>query len=298
MILKLPWWMKVCIKLLLTLIPIPYGFWRMINLFRHGDMNNPTRAFQTFEKYYVRACSKINLPTGFKVLELGPGDSILSGLVARSFGASEVWLVDAGAFAETDTSSCHRMQELLTASGHKNINLEDATTLDEILARGNIHYLTQGTASLANIPDASVDLFWSQVVLEHVPKYEFTEFLTQLRRIVKPDGIGVHSVDFRDHLGGALNNLRFPENTWESHLFRRSGFYTNRIRPYEMLRMFEAAGFQVDVPFKTYWSEMPTSRKWMVLPFRDMPERELKIAEYEVHLTLPASNEFCVNAKN
>lgn len=284
MISELPWWAKLYAKLVLARLPVPYSFWRKLKLFRHGEMNDPARAIRTFEAYYRRAREHGEIAPGFTVLELGPGDSVLSGLVARSMGAGRAWLVDAGAFADTNVAACHRTLAMLRQAGHADLGLDDATGVDDMLKRANVTYLTRGTASLADIPDASVDFFWSQVVLEHVPHDEFPEFLQQLRRIVKPQGIGVHSVDFRDHLSNALNNLRFSRETWESRAFRNSGFYTNRIRPGAMRALFEAAGFDAKIVAESYWSEIPTPRAAMAAPFRDLPEDELRLAEYEVLL--------------
>jgi SAM-dependent methyltransferase len=281
---QLPWWAKLYGKLVLARLPVPYSLWRKLKLFRHGEMNDPARAIRTFENYYRRARENAGIAPGFTVLELGPGDSILSGLVARSMSASQSWLVDAGAFADTDVAACHRTLALLRQAGHADLGLGDATSVDEVLKRANVTYLTRGTTSLADIPDASIDFFWSQVVLEHVPHDEFPELLRQLRRLVKPQGIGVHSVDFRDHLSNALNNLRFPRETWESRAFRNSGFYTNRIRPGAMLALFKDAGFDVEVVAETHWPEIPTPRAAMVAPFREMLDTELRLAEFEVLL--------------
>lgn len=284
MISRLPWWTKLYAKLVLARLPVPYSLWRKLKLFRHGEMNDPARAIRTFENYYRCARAHADIAPGFTVLELGPGDSILSGVVARSMGASRAWLVDAGAFADTDVAACHRTLALLKEAGHADLGLDDAASVGEVLQRANVSYLTRGTASLAAIPDASVDFFWSQVVLEHVPHDEFPEFLRQLRRIVKPGGIGVHSVDFRDHLSNALNNLRFSRDTWEGKVFRNSGFYTNRIRPSAMLSLFKEAGFAPEVVAETYWPEIPTPRNAMAAPYRELPDTELRLAEYEVLL--------------
>jgi SAM-dependent methyltransferase len=282
MIFRLPWWAKLCVKLILVRLPVPYSVWRKFKLFRHGEMNEPVRAIRTFEKYYRLARENADISPGFTVLELGPGDSILSGLVARSMGASQAWLLDAGAFADTNVSACQRMLALLTQAGHTDLGLANLTSIEEVLRHANVIYLTNGTASMAKIPDSSIDFFWSQVVLEHVPYDEFPEFLRQLRRIVKPHGVGVHSVDFRDHLSNALNNLRFPHRIWESRVFRASGFYTNRIRPGPMITLFKEAGFDVEVFAENRWPEIPTPRASMALPFRELPDRELLLAEYEL----------------
>lgn len=279
---RLPWWAKLGAKLTLARLPVPYGFWRGAGLFRHGEMNVPARALKTFDTYYRRAATHVPLAPGFRSLELGPGDSVLSGLVARAYGASHAWLVDAGAFADTDVSACRKTVEMLRAQGKAVPDIDGATNLPEVLQRAGIEYLTQGTTSLASIPDASVDFFWSQVVLEHVPRAEFPWFLQELRRIVSPSGIGAHSIDFRDHLGGGLNNLRFSHATWEGRTFRGSGFYTNRIRPREMLAMFAEAGFDVELVGETRWPEMPIRRDRLAREFHALPDEDFMVAEIEI----------------
>ena len=281
---KLPWQVKLLAKLMLARLPIPYGFWRSMGLFRHGEMNQPQRAVDTFHRYFERASHYVPLSPGFTSLELGPGDSILSGCVAKAYGAGQSWLVDAGHFATTDVAACKETVRLLQALGKSSPDIATATNLAEIMAAANIHYLTEGTVSLQHIPDASVDFIWSQVVLEHVPKAEFLLLMKELRRIIKPHGIAIHSVDFRDHLSGGLNNLRFASRIWESHYFQHSGFYTNRLRPNEMLAMFRVAGFSVDVIHEMRWQEMPIQRHALAREFQHLPDDALMVAEIEVVL--------------
>ena len=108
--------------------------------------------------------------------------------------------------------------------------------------------------------------------------------MSQLRRVMKPGGISSHRVDLRDHLGGALNNLRFSRPVWESSLMRSSGFYTNRIRFSTMLGEFRRSGFDVDVLNVERWGELPTPRARIVEPFRSMNDEELRVRGFDVLL--------------
>ncbi|KPK56516.1 MAG: hypothetical protein AMJ84_11565 [Acidithiobacillales bacterium SM23_46] len=286
----LPWWSRMAAKMFLARMPIPYGWWRALGIFRHGDMHDPVHAHKVFRHHLQRAFNGGLPRQGFTCLELGPGDSLLSGLVARAQGASRVYMVDAGDYVVRDIEPYRRMIGVLRNAGTPVPEAETAASIDELLAACNIVYLTDGIQSLSEIPTSSVDYVWSQVVLEHVPKVQFQDMLFQLHRVMRDDAMGSHSVDLRDHLGGGLNNLRFSDRTWEGDFFRDSGFYTNRIRYSEMLVMMEQAGFQIDVVRTQCWETLPTPRSVMARPYALLDEDELRVAEFEI-LMRPRSKE-------
>jgi hypothetical protein len=278
---RLPWWMKIGAKLGLARLPVSYGFWKRFGVFRHGEMMVPERAIAAFQGHFEDATKRGGFPDGFQSLELGPGDSVLSGFVARAYGAQRAWLVDAGSFAETDVESCRRTISLLASQG-RSLPPIAASTLPAAMADANVVYLTEGTRSYGAIPDGSIQFFWSQVVLEHVYRAEFPALMRELRRVVAPDAIGVHSIDFRDHLGGGLNNLRRPDEIWEAPRFRDSGFYTNRIRPREMIGLMESAGFSVEVVSEQRWPELPLARGKMASQFRQFADEDFMVRDMRV----------------
>ena len=278
---RIPWWFKMGAKLGLSRLPVPYGLWKRIGMFRHGEMMLPENAIRAFESHFADAVDRIKLPKDFSVLELGPGDSVLSGFVAIARGAGRAWLVDAGPFAEFDVETCRRTIGQVDASG-KTLERLTADSAEALMAEANVVYLTEGTASMKEIPDASVDYFWSQVVLEHIYREEFPQLMAELRRVAKPGAIGIHSIDYRDHLGGGLNNLRLPGRIWEAENFRDSGFYTNRIRPREMLEMIENAGFAIELIAEDRWPEMPLPRDKMAAEFRDLPDEDFMVREIRI----------------
>jgi SAM-dependent methyltransferase len=286
-----PWWMRIGVKIALARLPIPYGFWKKLHLFEHGDMNRPQRSLDNFLEHAELANileSKSGFPKfkiendEFVVLEIGPGDSLFSALIARALGASSTWLVDAGAYAETDTQAYDHLAKLLTEKGADLPFDLNSMQLAEILKLCGGKYLTQGVESLAGIPAASVDYCFSNAVLEHIPKADFSRMIDELARVLKPGGVIVHRVDLKDHLGGGLNNLRFSESRWESALFRNSGFYTNRIRFNEMLASFERAGFCCNVPRTARWAKLPLPRRKMDGSFRKLPEENLLVSGFDV----------------
>jgi hypothetical protein len=278
---RLPWWAKMGAKLGLARLPVPYGFWKQLGIFRHGEMMVPERAIAAFRNHFEDATKRGGASDGFQSLELGPGDSVLSGFAARAYGAERAWLVDAGSFAETDVESCRRTIELLASEGRP-LPPISAPTLQGAMAEANVVYLTEGTRSFTAIPDHCIQFFWSQVVLEHVHRAELPSLLRELRRVLAPNAIGIHSIDFRDHLGGGLNNLRFPDDIWETEKFRDSGFYTNRIRPREMIGLMEEAGFSVEVISEQRWSQLPLARHKMAPQFRQFTDEDFMVCDMRV----------------
>ena len=144
-------------------------------------------------------------------------------------------------------------------------------------------YLTQGVRSLTHLPP-SVDFFFSNAVFEHVAKRDLPLIAAELFRVLNRNGICVHRVDLKDHLGGGLNNLRFSDATWEGKLFRSSGFYTNRIRFDEMLALFERAGFECHLPQVIRWEKLPTPRVKLHASFRHLPDEDLLVSGFDVVL--------------
>jgi len=127
-------------------------------------------------------------------------------------------------------------------------------------------------------------MIFSQSVLEHVRKRQFAETLRECRRILTPAGAFTNHVDLKDHLGGALNNLRFSEERWESPLFADSGFYTNRIRYSDMLSRFRDAGFDLEWTKTVTWQGLPTPRAKLASPFNSLGDDELKVSGFDVLL--------------
>lgn len=278
-----PWHTKLAAKMILSRLPLGYRFWEKLSLFKHGEMDQPEYAFCVFRKHFDRvefACKS----EGFVALELGPGDTLFSALIAKAFGASKTYLVDVGPFADLDLTPYFRMASFLTMHGFPIPNLQKCNTWEKLAEACSAYYLTEGINSLHDIPSSSVDFVWSQAVLEHVRRGDFLPIFRELRRIQRIGGMGSHRVDLQDHLGGALNNLRFQTQTWESPLMSNSGFYTNRIRYSEMLDLFKQAGFKVEVIQTNRWASVPTPRRKMAPEFRNLAEKELTISSFDVVL--------------
>jgi SAM-dependent methyltransferase len=249
---RVPWWVKLGAKVVLSRLPVPYRVWQRLGLFRHGCMDTLRYAIDVFD-YHAQRAGLDGRMAGRVVLELGPGDSIATAVIAAAHGARAI-LVDSGPFVRTDAALYVALAAELRGRGLAPPDLEGCGTIQEILRRCDSTYLSQGLTSLRGIQSASVACFFSQAVLEHVRRAEFPETFRECRRILKPGGVGSHRIDLADHLGGALNNRRFTEKTWESALFANSGFYTNRLSMNEMRALFVQSGFSAEIANVERWS--------------------------------------------
>jgi SAM-dependent methyltransferase len=274
-----PWWAKIGAKVVLSRTHLDYGWWQRCGLFVHGQMDRPAYAYRVVMSHLERIGWK-NLD-GKTVLELGPGDSLATAVIARALGAERCYLSDAGAFAKPDVQTYVQLQQFLEAQGLRPPDLKGCASLDDILARCHGVYLTDGLAGLRRIPSGSVDLVFSQAVLEHVRLSEFSETQKESARVLRPDGIVSHQVDLKDHLAGALNSLRFDERTWEAEWMAQSGFYTNRLRFTEIIDIVKAAGLEPEVTEVQRWDRVPTPRAKLAARFRAMPDEELRVKQFD-----------------
>ena len=276
-----PWWAKIAAKLLLARIPLQSSTWQRIGLFRHGSMDDESYAVSVFRSHWKRS----GLPelAGAVILELGPGDSIATAVIARASGASVI-LVDSGDFAVQDVETYQRLADRLRAEGLDPPDLSAAKSRADILRLCEAEYLTAGLESLRTIASGTVDLVFSQAVLEHVRRKEFSTTMHELNRILKPNGLASHRVDLRDHLGGGLDNLRFGERVWESRFFARSGFYTNRLAYSEMLAAFASSHEVISTRITQEWESPPIKRRHMASEFRGRVEPDLLVAGFDVLL--------------
>jgi SAM-dependent methyltransferase len=276
------WMIKIIAKLFLSRVPLPYGIWKRLGIFRHGHMEAATYAMSVFSDHVANAFPR-GLPSDAVVLELGVGDSLASALIARAHGADKIYLVDVGRFARLDVDFYKSLARSLSAQGLNVPDIESAESIAQMLETCHAEYLTNGLRSLKSIPNSSIDLIWSQAVLEHVRKAQFAATMDELHRILKPSGRASHVIDFKDHLAEALNNLRFSEKVWESTIFANSGFYTNRIQAPRMLNIFEHCGYRnLEVSKEWRWSVLPTPRPVLHRSFREMPESDLLISGIKV----------------
>lgn len=279
---RIPWYLKIAAKIALARLPIPYGFWQRVGLFRHGCMDSESYAIGVFDTHVNRARLAGKLE-GKRIVEMGPGDSIATAIIAYAHGARAT-LIDVGRFATDDASGYIPLCEALRKAGLRPPEVLADDSIETVLEKCHAEYHTSGLTSWSRLESSSVNLIFSQAVLEHVRKCDFLYIMRECRRALRPDGVCSHKVDLRDHLGGGLNHLRFSERVWESPLFANSGLYVNRIQYSSMLRLFSEAGFNVESVELERWDNLPISRPKLARQFRDTLDDELQVSSFAVLL--------------
>ena len=271
------WYLKIIAKIILSRLPINYKTWSKIGLFRHGAMDDYTYAWKVLSLH----ASFLKGANNWNGLELGPGDGILSALLAPAIKSSGLVLIDSGNFAHNDINKYHT-QIMQFKNDFPDLplpNYSSTNDIEELLDMAGGSYHTDGLKSLNKLESDGFDLIFSQAVLEHVRLKDFEETMLECKRLLKPNGIISHVVDYKDHLGGSLNNMRFPSSLWEKNWFAsKSGFYTNRLRISEMIKICKDVGLNVEIKNIKKWDTLPINRGSMANEFESLSDDDLLIS--------------------
>tara|TARA_Y100000031_G_scaffold77340_1_gene85046 strand:- start:78133 stop:78996 length:864 start_codon:yes stop_codon:yes gene_type:complete len=276
------WPLKIASKMVLSRLPIGYGFWKKLGLFEWGAMDNHDYPINVFTLHKNKVF-KGGLPEKWVGLEIGPGDSIASGMMAWAHGAQKTYLIDAGSFVSKDINFYKCLSRSFEDKGFKVPELSKANSFEDILNAHNIVYLTNGLDSLKSIPSEHVDFLWSHSVLEHVRAHEFNDLMVESARCLKSrTGRISHNIDLMDHLAKSLNNMRFKSTLWESDFWAKSGFYTNRLRASQILDAMTHAGLNITDLQTGAWDKPPVPRDKIAPEFRTLSDKDLCIRTMHV----------------
>jgi len=127
--------------------------------------------------------------------------------------------------------------------------LMESRTLEELLARARIRYHAPADASQTDLGIKSIDLLFSNSVLEHVPRHAIVGLFSESQRVLKPSGLAVHCVNCGDHYAyfdqniTAINYLQYSSSEWQ--LWNNDLLFQNRLRPQDFLQIASQTGFSV-----------------------------------------------------
>lgn len=127
--------------------------------------------------------------------------------------------------------------------------LQRAGSQEELLQLAGIEYQAPGDATRSGLPDASVDVVFSNSVLEHVPGPVIKALMGETRRVLRVGGIALHSVNCGDHYAyfdrrvTQINYLRHGAASW--WMWNNNLQYQNRLRADDFVAMAREVGFEV-----------------------------------------------------
>jgi SAM-dependent methyltransferase len=143
-----------------------------------------------------------------------------------------------------DASRITAKQQALVRALAQNATVEQAT-------EGVVHYLAPADASKCDLLDDSVDVVFSNSVLEHIPGPVIEGCFTEARRILRAGGVVFHSVNCGDHYAYVdssihqLNYLQYSDAQWQR--WNNRFLYQNRLRAVDFTNMARAAGFLIEL---------------------------------------------------
>lgn len=195
---------------------------------------------------YIRALPEgVASLEGKYVLELGPGTSFGTVLAMLALGARRVAIADRfmAPYSEVYHPELYREIGKLILEEFPDA---DSSVFERAACEGHAADLVQAVeAPLEELGNqfASVDITLSNAVFEHL--YDPFEGIKALHRVMSVGGIGLHQVDFRDHRDFArpLEYLMLNDAEFFALFDRCHGECGGKVRPFQMERMFEMAGF-------------------------------------------------------
>jgi SAM-dependent methyltransferase len=121
----------------------------------------------------------------------------------------------------------------------------------EAATDGVIDYRAPADARNTGLPDASVDIVFSNSVLEHVPRDVIEACFREAMRILRPDAIVFHSVNCGDHYAyfdrsiHQLHYLQYSETQWAK--WNNAFLYQNRLRAVDLTTIAAETGFRIEI---------------------------------------------------
>jgi SAM-dependent methyltransferase len=154
-----------------------------------------------------------------------------------------------------DRLSVHHQQ--IAASGGRPIRdveedynkLRAATDIDDLLQLARIEYIAPADATSTQLPNESVDVVFSNSVLEHVVPDIIGRLFSEAYRVLRPGGLMIHSLNCGDHYAyfdkriSFINYLTYTSDEWRR--WDNKLLYQNRLRPSDFVKQSERAGFEI-----------------------------------------------------
>lgn len=285
------WRVKGAIQKFLGVVPGGDDLHYQLQL-RAGGLRNVAREMRIKVEDWdvmVKMLAQCGVPlAGQRMLEVGSGWYPLFPIALHAAGAARIVTVDLNRYLKpelmrqcvdilrepkslavlaagggvSEASVAARLSAVAAALA-KGADVEAATG-------GAVEYRAPSDASATGLPDTSIDIVFSNSVLEHVPGPVILAIFTEARRLLPPGGVMIHGVNCGDHYAygdkaiDQLHYLSYSSARWAK--WQNRFLYQNRLRAQDFTAMAREAGFTV---------ELDTSRA--------RPERLAQLEKIKVH---------------
>lgn len=166
---------------------------------------------------------------GKSILEIGPGGNYYLACLLLQNGAKKVFAID------NENHSFFSNQEIAI---YKKLYPESISD-DRTINQDKIAVINYGRHETIPLSDESVDIIYSNAVLEHV--YVPRRLLEECQRVLRVGGEMMHQIDYRDHIFDqkSLFFLRVPD-IFFNFFFKNTGMWVNRLRHSEWITIFRS----------------------------------------------------------
>lgn len=220
------------------------------------------RSLQLFS--YIKK-NKFNYKT---VLELGTGRTITTLIGLKILGVKKIFTIDLNPYLSEHLTkkiiyqivdNKDKLFFLFKDYLPKNEFIEKINLLSKIkdypinliLKELNINYYSEQDAKkLELIKSKTVDVYFSDQVLEHIPLQSLKDILDEGKRVLSQRGALISTIGLHDHFYAIdktiskINFLKFNKLSW--HILAGNKFmYHNRLRSSDFIKLFMDNGFKI-----------------------------------------------------
>ena len=255
---------------------IPFGndmyFWgqKMLGGFKEFKIDSRLQFAMELIDCLVDQCESLE---GKRAVEIGTGWAPVLPMFFWLYGLTEChtydihWLLRPSFVQQTAAQIdfyCSQNRGLITQWKNRDIVLENKrlplleklimnnAASETILTNCGITYHAPADVSQTVLPDNSIDIVFSNLVLGEIPIKGLDAIFSEVYRILHPGGFMLHCIDLGDQFASGqkdiskINFLQYSEREFSK--YNSSINYQNRLRAPVYRQLFEKHGFTV-----TYW---------------------------------------------
>jgi len=243
-----------------------------------GGTHQARYCYAVWLRHLVMTSTYRNSNFSGRILELGPGDSLGTGLAALISGYTLYFALDEVQYASSSEKNTHIFNELLSLFSshepipderefpeikpylkdysypatflpnllhcdHKRLNSIISALTDSAQPNSPIIYVNPKNSGITILPD-SLDMIFSQAVLEHVD--ELIKLYHNCYKWLKPGGLMSNQIDFKSHGMSREWNGHWTYSPLIWYMIRgRRPYLINRIPCSIHLKLLKESGFEL-----------------------------------------------------